>query len=299
MLDPTIHALLTAQGYTVGRPLTKTRGNVVVLAERDGWQFVFKRFSKPSPRAWRTNRILLPEIAGQYGNLIIPECVDSGKASDIGYWVILSYHEGQRFPHTVGGAGFPPDTVGMMLDAVDGLSNVAVESLSEGLRTELASRSPYADCRIQRNLKFAARHEALVDSRITDVQRILQPCIERRHARNPIISNGDFHLRNCIRLTEGTVALVDWDAARLSGLELEWCLAYQWFMMGDNAEWQSMFLNGAKSRFEVDPESFRSVLMAVALHQFYGWRRKEYTHLVPRAADLIKYLLNHTHFPFG
>jgi hypothetical protein len=81
------------------------------------------------------------------------------------------------------------------------------------------------------------------------------------------IGNGDFQFRNFIEKESGQVVLVDWEGARLSAFEPEYCIAYQWLLMWNNPEWQREFLRHAIEKFSLAAERFRSVLLLASLRQ--------------------------------
>jgi hypothetical protein len=274
--------LIERHGYEFVEDLQRYDRGKVCRVRKGGSHFVIKRTDAAGAIVYRD---LLPALSHiKFRRLAVPQFIESGEEKGVGHWVVTEWLDGRTFhdrwderhPNTSGGRAIPLDTTTLVLDLVADLASI--NPASHDATAHLCRRTAdEVTGTVERKL-VAVRDDGQVHvtpAQETLARELIQPLIDSVNTGRVTLSNGDFYFRNFIELPAGRVAVVDWDSTRLSTFEVEHCVAYQWMLMWNNPPWQRAFLDEAKSRFELDRDRFRAVLLLDTLTQVVFWKGQD------------------------
>ena len=172
-----------------------------------------------------------------------------------------------------GGRDTPIATCEPTLDLIEDLGAIdATPFRGRGLTEQTRA---WVGSLVERHLAWARAAGHFDEGAGAAARRILAPFVDGIDTGAVRLGNGDFQLRNFVERPDGRIALIDWDAARLSTFEAEHCVAYQWLLMWNNPAWQRAYLDGARRRLGLRAERFRAVLLIDVLKQAFFWRERD------------------------
>ncbi|MCK4793684.1 MAG: hypothetical protein KAV87_58690, partial [Desulfobacteraceae bacterium] len=238
-------------------------------------------------------RDVLPRIQGSFKRLVVPQIFETGRCGYFGNWVIIDWHDGYEFsqlwdtmnPELAGGRSITNDTIPSVLDMVSDLKSICADAFIE-TGIERRSRS-WLENRLFSQLAIATKLNFVTSRQQTRLWDLLNPLIEEIDKGSLQVSNNDFQFRNFVRLDNGRIKLIDWDATRISTYEIEHCIAYQWMHMWNRPSWQHDFIVSATERLSLDKNRLRAALLICTLNHAVYWRR-----IVNLGAKLFDIFLN-------
>lgn len=237
---------------------------------KNGRDYVFKRQGSNGLVAYRD---VLPAIRGEFVRLAVPRFVESGCHRRFRTWIIAEWLPGRTFndrcddrdPSTSGGKTIPLDYVEPVVDLLADLRTIDARGFAaSGL--EMRSRS-FLCPRLRRQLDESRARGLVSPRQERRLFELLEPFLDGVDSGTLRISNHDFNFRNFVELPGGRVAVVDWDAARISTYEIEHCVTYLWMLMWNHPEWAKAFLTRAAAILHLDRRVFRAALLINALNQ--------------------------------
>lgn len=275
------------QGYRIADVLAWGR---TYLVEKDGTPYLLKRCGD---NGLLVQRDVLPRIGGNFRRLVIPRLVRCGCDRRLGSWILTEWLPGRGFqdrwdeldPQTCGGRAIGLEYVDVVLDVLEEL---------RGTDAEAAARAGL-ECRNQAFLRpriTAQLDKALARGLLSHEQQrralgLLEPFLQSVEEGPLRLSNHDFNFRNLVELPGGRIALVDWDAARVSTYETEHCVTYLGMLMWNHPQWVDALFDRARTRFGLDRRRMRAALLINALNQsMHVWPERPELFPIPLATFL-------------
>lgn len=238
-----VRVWLRARGLEVVEALDEGR---VYHVREHGASRVFKRTSHRELTAYA--EVLQALSANAPAGLALPEPVAKGEDPALGPWLLAAWLDGERLVDA------PERDVANALIQV----NEALASLPESAYAH-ATALRWGDATWQEVLGRALAEVALTDDERRGIERRLAKLPELLAAGPWRLTNGDLQPANLVRLRDGTIGVVDWDAARWSRLDDVYELAHQSLAMSEEVR--------AELSERYDEERWKVALLAAALAQ--------------------------------
>jgi len=219
-------------------------------------------------------------VRGDFKRLVLPEYRYDGYDPGVGWYVLLSYIDGEDFrrrwhydrPLICGGLALTSFDIELVLDLADDLRSVPVDPLVDAGARLVTPKKAF--CQLERRIADLQDADLISQSTSKSILGIVSTWANpvdrcRPFSRSFSMSNADFRFLNFVEVSPQQTALIDWDGLQVSNFETEHCIAYQWLFLWKRPDLQRQLVNTAIQRFSLDRSDILAVILLRAVLQMH------------------------------